>query len=328
MLAAFAALLAAAAAAGAAPPGAAARIDAAERTLSAVESSACPDGATPESVVAGAAAGRLAPDESRALDASREDLRLYFACRAFAAGSPAPCAALARTPARVSFSEDKSSLKRPDTLEFLCVSDLYDMSMAKASISGDRAGFAAACRAHDAAGHRDFLRGRVDEACAILADGARDPAAACRRLEPLFSNPAPAGYCDGELLQFAGDEKRCRAIRGQPAARELCLGYSAWRRRGGDPAGCAGRPVCRVLDGAGADACAPLGARALSGYCAASVPAALRRAGALLDEAEAGLGDSLDAGAESARSVDALMERAARARLRWARLSRRRGRFH
>jgi hypothetical protein len=316
------AVAAVAAAAGAsAPAGADARIAAAERTLAAVESSGCPENASPERAAADAAEGRLAPDASRALDAAREDLRLYFACRAFAAGSPGPCAALSRTPAHVSYSEDKSALKRPDTLEFLCVSDLQDMRMARAAISGDSAGFSAACRAHDSAGHRDFARGRVDEACAILADGARDPAGACRRLQPLFSNPAPAGYCEGELLQFAGDEKRCLAIRGQPASRELCLGYSAWRRsRAGDRTACAGLPVCRVLDGDGAGACGPLSARALSGYCAARSPAALREAEAGLDEAEKELDAFAGAGLEDARSADRLLERVARARLRLARL--------
>jgi hypothetical protein len=324
MIAAFAALLATAAAAGGGASGAARLVASAERALSLAASGGCPAG--PERAVADADAGRLPPDAAKAVDAAREDLRLYFACRAYAAGDAAPCAALARTPARVAYSVDKSALKRPDTVEFLCVSDWDDMRMARATIAGDRAGFIAACRAHDAAGHRDFARGRTEEACGILAGGASDPADACRRLGPLFSNPLPAGFCEGELRQFSGDEEHCRGIEGQPASRELCLGYAAWKkaRAGGGADACAGSPVCAVLDGRGPEACAPLAARAVAGVCAAHyTPRALERAGRDLDAAEKLL--AADAAAarpapEAARAADALSERAARARLALARL--------
>jgi hypothetical protein len=326
VIAAFAALLATASAAAAGPGAdAAARLRTAERALAAVESTGCPDGADPERAVRDAESGRLPPTAARSLDAAREDLRLYFACRAYAVAGPAPCAVLARTPARVAFSTDKSALRRPDTLEFLCASDLQDMRMARATIAGDGAAFAAACRAHDEAGHRDFARGRVDEACAVLAGGGADPKGACRRLAPLFSNPAPASFCEGELRQFAGDEAYCRSIEGQPVARELCLGYAAWRRaRGGDASACADSPTCRVLAGDGAGACAPLGRRALAGVCAAHyAPAALSAAEADLDAAERLLSDGARDGAPDparARGDDETAEGCARARLKLARL--------
>jgi hypothetical protein len=217
---------------------------------------------------------------------------------------------------------DKSALKRPTTLDFLCASDFDDMRMARATIAGDRKGFVAACLAHDRAGHRDFKRGRVREACGLLAGGAADPEAACRRLEPLFSNPLPEGFCAGELRQFAGDEAHCRTISGQPDSRALCLGYAAWRRaRAGDASACAASPVCRVLDGAGPEACAPYAARALAGVCAAHyAPRALARAERALDEAGRLLARAEPASGpetrDRAEAVDRVSEEIARLRLR------------
>jgi hypothetical protein len=324
--AALAALLAAYAAAAPADD-AAARLRSAEEAIASVEATGCPAGVDPERAVRDSAAGSLPPDAASALDAAREDLRLYFACRAYGGGSPEGCAPLSKVPARVVYSVDKSALKRPDTLDFLCASDLLDMRMARATIAGDRAAFVAACRAHDDLGHRDYKRGRVDEACALLADGARDPRKACDALGPLFSNPAPAGFCRDELAQFAGDEARCAAIEGQPASRELCFGYAAWKRaRAGDAAACAASPVCRVLaaPAEAAQACAPLASRVMTGVCAAHYrPAALRAAAADLDAAERLLERAPDDGTPArsrALRDDATAEGCARARLRLARL--------
>jgi hypothetical protein len=303
---------------------AAARVRAAEDALSAVEDGGCPPGVDVERALRDEASGALGPDAARALDGASGDARLYFACRAYAAGGSAPCAALAGLRARAEGEAGIPASGTESTPEFVCASDLFDMRMARAAMSGDRAAFVAACRAHDAAGHRDFVRGRVEEACRVLSRGVDDPAGACRRLAPLFAGPGPAGLCERELREFSGDESRCAEIRGEPAARELCDGYAAWRRaRGGDQTACASSAVCRALDGAGPAACAPLAARALAGVCAAQyAPAALAAASADLDAAEALLASASGEAAapDAARAADETAERCARARLRLARL--------
>lgn len=280
----------------------------------------CPQGVTIETVLADDAAGRFPRPVSVALDARREDIRLLFSCRAIASGSVKACDPLGAQPARIVFEENRPRpIARPETLRFLCASDLHDMSMARAMSSGSKKSFVAACLEHDAAGHRDFLPGSAAQACAILAEGGKDPAATCAKLAPLYSSDLPGNYCEGELSFFSGHASHCSALSAQAADRELCLASAAYRTRREKPGECGESPVCAAMSSGKAEACEVYARRALAPLCRDHyLPRALEQSElklAALDRAlaAAALGPATRREAEK---LDAGLEMAARLRVR------------
>ena len=191
-----------------------------------------------------------------------EDLRLYHSCRAYATGRAEECAPLQALPveAVVRAPEEKKRLARPETHDFLCLSDLHDLRMGAAAIRRDPAGMARACRDHEMIGHRDFTD--PARACALLAEHAGDPARACALLEPLFSGPERSKFCFKELLYFQGDPGVCAQLRAEPAAREICLGFDGLRA-----SACGDSPICKALSGGGPEVCAPYLRRVRRGLC-------------------------------------------------------------
>lgn len=289
------------------------------------ETPGCPPGIGLETVLADDAAGRLDIPTSAALDARRGELRLAFSCRALAAEDAKACAPLGARPARIEFPKDKPAPgARPETLAFLCASDLHDLRMGRAAVDGKRGEFVAACLDHEAAGHRDFRTEERAKACALLADGLKTPEETCRALRPLYSSSLPAGFCDGEVLMLAGDPRGCARLVGEPADKELCESVAAYRARRDGAPGCESRPLCAALAGAGAKACEPLERRALSAACVSHyLPRALGAAESALSSAENELGSRAVGGPdgrESAAAADDAAESAARARLRIAAL--------
>ncbi len=274
--------------------------------------SACPSA---DALVKDDAAGVLSREASAALGAANEDLRLLFTCRAAAARSARACAPLGTRPARLAFEENRPMpTARPETLRFLCESDLHDLGMVRARAAGSRKDFVAACLEHDASGHRDFLPGKASEACAILADGDKDPEAACAKLAPLYTSGLPGTYCRGELAFFAGEKERCAGLGAQKADQELCLAAAAYARRREAPAACADSPVCSALSTGQSGACAAYETRAVARACREhylprALDASLARLAALDKELEA-------AAVDPASRLDAELEAAARLRLR------------
>ena len=282
----------------------------------------CPQGVTAETVLADDAAGRLPPSVANVLDARREDIRLLFSCRAIATGSTRACDPLGSHPARIVFEENRPRpAARPETLRFLCDSDLHDMSMARAMSSGSRKAFVAACLKHDAAGHRDFLPGLADQACAILAAGDQDPVGTCAKLEPLYSSGLPGSYCEGEISFFTGNAAHCSTLSAQAADRELCLASVAYRTRREKPQECSDSPVCAALASGKPGVCGVYERRALAPLCRDHyLPRALEqseRTLTALDGALAAAASALGPGTrhEAAR-LDGALEAAARLRMR------------
>ena len=156
--------------------------------------------------------------------------------------------------------EEKKRLARPETHDFLCLSDLHDLRMGAAAIRRDPAGMARACRDHEMIGHRDFTD--PARACALLAEHAGAPARACALLEPLFSGPERSKFCFKELLYFQGDPGVCAQLRAEPAAREICLGFDGLRA-----SACGDSPICKALSGGGPEVCAPYLRRVRRGLC-------------------------------------------------------------
>lgn len=320
----FRALLAAAAlaaAAGEPAPGPKAALAEVSAAVGGVESAlaegGCPAGVSADGVLKEDAAGALSRSASDALDAAREDLRLLYSCRAAAAGTAAACEPVASRPARVIFEANRPRpAARPETLGFLCASDLHDLRMIMARDAGSETAFVAACLEHEKAGHRDFVPGGAEKACAILARGEKDPAAACAALAPLYSSGLPGGYCRGELAFLAGDPAHCAELGAQQADQELCRASAAYRARRGSPAACAASPVCAALRDGKAAACAVYEKRALARVCLQhhlprALDESLKRLTALDHELQED--DALEAAARLRLRAEAARERLASA---------------
>lgn len=258
-------------AAAAAAPVPKARLAELESAMTAAESALTGGGAPCPSVAAvlkDAASGTLPRAAAEALDAGNDDLRLLFSCRAAASRSPSACEPLGARPARIASSGGAmQATTRPNSLRLLCRSDRHDLDMVRALASASRKDFVAACLEPDASGRLDFLPGRSAEACALLADGEKEPEAACAKLAPLYASGVPGVYCRGQFAFYAGDETHCATLGALRADQELCRAAAAFRHRGEKPALCAESPVCSAMSTGKDGSCSVYEKRALARVC-------------------------------------------------------------
>ena len=288
----------------------------AETLIAGVEASLAETGA-PGWCPLAAVPGRLKedPEFARRLSSGPAlgDLLMLHVCRAVAAGSAAPCAALADIPLAPTFGQMPSKAAT-HTLDRRCLANYYNVLMSRASLARDP-DLERLCLENERL-HPVFLEGKAAEGCRLVAEEFSAPPV-CARVAALLD--AGATGCLKSMRQLVGDEAFCPAIPDR-MNRELCLGAAAYRRtlaRGADA--CGGDAVCRLMRGRDAGVCRVYEDRLKASVCPALAAGERRRLAAglarNLDEAEGLLPAADGGGRNDASLVDALGERAARARL-------------
>jgi cytochrome c peroxidase len=207
------------------------------------------------------------PRAQAVLSAASDDAIGAVVDRALAAGSDAPCGALA------GLSREFTGVAQ--SAAFFCRDSYFELSLLRAAAERSPE-LASACRAGLRWSYRIFDDADAGIVCSAIAEDLDRPARLCARLSPRYVEPRALPACEKEFAQLGGRALDC-ALDADPFPTPLeqrCAAYRLYykARAAGSPDACGRDGQCRALMGDALGQARVLEERARARACGSARP--------------------------------------------------------